>query len=432
MRTLNWKEMIATLALVACLGGTAHAEQRETRGGFEGNGGDAVRVDGNLVLRDFMSKARLDSVPNNSKFLQAYPELLQLVRELSHANPNFAHAVWQDLLQAKIWVTDADLPLLPASATALIAGRAEVQIAIRNGADIIISLPALAQVRDKEYVFLHESIHGLMRGDGPWHHEKVRSLVRYLRENRGKYQPEEVRTLFGKMEISYYSYSDRQEIEGKILDVLLRADGSPEFRCALFNSYVRSNTGIPSYSSSLDRFVSDRSGFFGGSGSSREDERDPGLDHSLAKLNDYSYCNPKQTMGKALLKNYPRFMQWKEKPVDTYELDKTIIIFWERRNIFGGVTDTDQASCEEYVGAEIRAKFRVAEERVRAMNAELNRAKADARAVAETDPAKSLAILKVVEEFTESPKETAASIKTSREMFNTNLKRCRARYPGQF
>jgi hypothetical protein len=233
----NWKRWMGVLGM--CLAVTANAASERPEGHFEGNGGDAVLKDGNLVLRDFMQKARIDAVPDTIGYLKGYPELSQLIRDLAPGNPSFAMSIWSNLSETRLWLTDAALPLLPAAATALVAGKADVQIAIRYGNDIVISRPALAQVQDKEYVFLHEALHGLM-GDASsaWHHEKVRALVRYVKENRGHYDAKAFDQILGKFQVDagrpWREEGADIDAQRQVAIAMVQETGSREARCAVY------------------------------------------------------------------------------------------------------------------------------------------------------------------------------------------------------
>ena len=215
-----------------------------------GNGGDGVKVGDDLVLRDFISKNPFKVIKNNREFLERYPEFVALIKDMSKAQPFFAMAIWNDLIDANIFFTQAELPLLPAAATALVAGKADAQIAIRSGNDIIISVPNFEMTQDREYVFLHEALHGLMKDQySPWHHEKVRSLVRELRDNRGKYERQDMYTTLTKFGVSYFNsnWDGKAMMKGseltddgnyiKTMSALIQEDASAQYLCAQYNAY---------------------------------------------------------------------------------------------------------------------------------------------------------------------------------------------------
>ena len=234
-------------------------------GGDSSGAGDGNYVGGELVLRDFMRTNRVDVIESNESFIKGYPEFAALIKDLADADPVFALSVWNDINQAKLWTTNSPLPLLPIAATAIVAGQADVQIAIRSHDDIIISLPALSQAQDREYVFLHEALHHLMERDSnaPFHHEKLRSLVRYLKENRGHYDSSKMANIFNKYGVWAYWHdttllnhgfigidqeqyqdgdlTDTQYKEWALAVALVKEQGRFSDRCAILNDYTSTN-----------------------------------------------------------------------------------------------------------------------------------------------------------------------------------------------
>jgi hypothetical protein len=233
--------LLAASTLVACGARAQNAARVARQGHDEGNAGDGVYVDGKLVMRDFLTNA--DLVLDNKAFLNKYPELVSLLREIGNTNPQLTLAVWNDLTKVRIFTTTAALPLLPKDQTGLDFEQvADVQIAIRDGDDLLISLSDLNQLPEKEYLFLHEAFHGLIKGSGPLHHIKIRSLTKYFKENRGHYVGSSVEQVLSKAGLSLYpfysmsSYGDQISASidmNKIYRTLVSGEGSTRSRCAL-------------------------------------------------------------------------------------------------------------------------------------------------------------------------------------------------------
>ncbi|MGZ3694381.1 MAG: hypothetical protein ACXWQO_09370 [Bdellovibrionota bacterium] len=234
------KNAIFALAAIATL---ATSSAFAVEGGTEGNGGDAVRRDGQLVLRDFIKSARLSLVQKNRDFLSQQSEFVALLKDMAAGDPYLALQVWNDLLNVKIWLTEKDLPLLPDAATSVISDKAEVQIAIRNGDDVILSMPNFRNLPADErgYVFVHESLHKLLkdqsadqRGDKEdgkaWHHEEVRWFVGYLRDNRGHYDAKDLNGYLDKFSISHTDVATKT---GKLMRDLVRENGDFAQRCVV-------------------------------------------------------------------------------------------------------------------------------------------------------------------------------------------------------
>ena len=204
-------------------------------GHSEGNGGDGVYVDGKLVLRDFATSSTI--VLDNKAFLEGIPEFMVLLKEIAQVYPSFVTAIWADLAQTRIWQTDQPLRLLPAGQTGLTAHAAEEQIAIRADDDIIFSMPAFLKT-EREYVLLHEGLHGLLNGSGPFHHEKVRALVKLFRDKRGNYSKKQLQSAFRKigLRLPYEGLGrspEQNEFKDNLLRTLLLEEGSFEMRCSL-------------------------------------------------------------------------------------------------------------------------------------------------------------------------------------------------------
>jgi hypothetical protein len=220
--------------------------QQERRGGSEGNGGDGVYEDGALILRDLSRNNQLEVVVNNKTYLESHTGFMNLLRELAEVSPYLAMQTWDDLVAAQIWLTREPLPVLPAAATGVTRRNAEVQVAIRTGRQIIISLHALEQLRSPfEYVLLHEALHGILRTNSAMGHETVRAFVRFISDHRGRFNREDLKSIGRTLGVpTVGAYEDtkiwRSELRGLVLNQLFITDGgrSPDV-CKLYGNFKR-------------------------------------------------------------------------------------------------------------------------------------------------------------------------------------------------
>ena len=149
-----------------------------------GGGGDAVVQNGELVMRDFFDqKTYGELVPNTVEFAKANQKFLALMIDIAKADLRLAQAIYDDLLVMHIIFVDQDLPVLDPNSTALSGPIAQKQIAVRTGNDVVISRPSYELV-PSEYLLLHESLHGVLKGSGPVHHSRVRAIVKFIKDNR--------------------------------------------------------------------------------------------------------------------------------------------------------------------------------------------------------------------------------------------------------
>lgn len=217
--------------------------KEDAGGNFVGNGGDAVVKDGKVTLRDFLKENAIEQVDSSRKFAESVPEFKELVIELMKAHPMFGLAVWNQIAENEVWTTQAELPLLPETATALVGDKAEIQVAIRQGNRIIISLPAFEQV-DKASILLHEAMHGLIDEKGAWLHENVRAVVRAVKDMRGQMTYTKIRQLLIKSKATNFSdetaHDKPETIEN--LKMMLLEKGSKTQRCALYRSFYQINS----------------------------------------------------------------------------------------------------------------------------------------------------------------------------------------------
>lgn len=213
----------------------------ELSGGKIGNASDGVYIDGKFLFRDFLKTTEI--VLDNKKYLENIPAFKKLITDIAQVHPVFALMVWNDLMNAKIWLTDEKLLLLPENQTTLAGEGADEQIAIRDGLDIIISKPSFdnAGVKEndknvKEYILFHEALHGIIRGTGPFHHVRVQAITKYFKDNRDNYNRKDIDILFSKIDLRAdyrHSRSKLKHLRDQTLQILINEEGSFENRCSL-------------------------------------------------------------------------------------------------------------------------------------------------------------------------------------------------------
>ena len=200
-------------------------------GGETSGGGDAVYVEDQLIIRDFLEASSFKTILHNEQFLHAIPDLKKLILDISKVHPELALRVVKDLMTVTLYHSSVPLPLLPASTTAFSGPKADVQLAIRSGNEIILH-PGIQKIKDASYVMVHEALHSLLsENEGPMHHHRVRAIVKYLKENRGSYDKESLQILLQKNK--YYSqyrtsYSELEFFKLNDLDLKCHAIGNNE------------------------------------------------------------------------------------------------------------------------------------------------------------------------------------------------------------
>lgn len=168
-------------ALTMMISSVAIAE--EVTGTESGGGGDAVEVEGQLILRDLAEKGQLQNITNIVKFLDTNTKFRDVIHKIAKANPEFATRLVSELIETRIYTSPEPLNLLPYKQTTVYGSPAEVQLAIRIGQDIVLA-PKFFESSDREYIMIHEALHGLLQDNkGPFHHQRVRNIVRYIYEN---------------------------------------------------------------------------------------------------------------------------------------------------------------------------------------------------------------------------------------------------------
>jgi hypothetical protein len=230
MKTLKAIAAIVSILLLnapAFAGGGAHGE-------------DGVRVNGKLVIREYIEKNKSDmnKVQDNKAFLESTPDFIPLIQEISAVNAPLAASIWAQLMDSHIWLTTKPIPILPEGVTYLSGPKTDVQIAIREDNNILIFTPAF-NVVDQSYTLAHEGLHGMIPGDGFFHHEEVRDVVKYFIFQRGHFVKKDLDQILSDSEVSlplYYDYASPElrvvDIE-KQMSIFIQKKGSPESLCVL-------------------------------------------------------------------------------------------------------------------------------------------------------------------------------------------------------
>jgi hypothetical protein len=152
-------------------------------GAESGGGGDAVMVNGQLVMRDMINTDQTVKIKDNLAFINKAPKFREMIHKIAKVNPEFATDIVNELLTVNIYTSPTSLPVLPYSVTTLSGKGAEVQLATRVNDDVIFA-PEFNTFSQKEDVLLHEALHGLLlENSGPFHHQRVRNIVKYIHQN---------------------------------------------------------------------------------------------------------------------------------------------------------------------------------------------------------------------------------------------------------
>lgn len=216
-------------------------------GNDKGNGGDGVMIGNELVMRDFVSRANFTQVEDTITFLDSIPGFREYIFELARTNGKFAEQVLQNLLKTTIYLSDTDLELLSANQTAVGGLKAQVQLAIRWGNEILISPKFFSEeFKDQRtYLMIHESLHGILDGEGAIHHTRVRTIVNYLKTNRGNYNKQSLREMLDKNGVN--TYIKFEQYDGFIFD----ANPPPNMRCFV----LMKDSGLNRYTVELQRYL---------------------------------------------------------------------------------------------------------------------------------------------------------------------------------
>ena len=149
------------------------------------------------------------SVLNNAELLNATPGFKALIEEIGRADGLIALEILDVLLRADTYVGQNELPLLPAEQTTLTGPSAQAQLAVYDHGELTLS-PRFFGYADAAYLLVHEALHGaLVTDSGPFHHQHVRNIARYLKQNRGHYVGSEFVSFLVK---NGFVYRERQTL----------------------------------------------------------------------------------------------------------------------------------------------------------------------------------------------------------------------------
>lgn len=188
-------------------------------GAETGGGGDAVVINGKLVIRDVIAQKSVSIIENNIEFLQSVKGFKTLIESIAKVNPEFASSIILDLSNVKFYLSASDLPLLPYTQTTM-AGEvaADVQLASRTGDDVILA-PQFLENDYTNYTLIHESLHGLLKNNaGPAHHQRVRNIVKYLYANQGSLTAEGLNEVLKKNNYAEFGARKDKYVWDKNLD----------------------------------------------------------------------------------------------------------------------------------------------------------------------------------------------------------------------
>ncbi len=237
MKLIPFTTILLAFAMVATL---SHAAGHGTGNAADGN----KQADGTVIPRDF-DPLKTTLVIDNRAYLEEREGFIAILKEIAKGSPELALSIWQDLLAARIYTTEGDLPLIDPATTNIVTGKdADTQISIRFQNDILISLKAMNAIPDQFRLwvpYIHESLHGLTyphekmskttdmderRVLKAAHHVNIWAAVNYLQANVGKYNPELLAKLINKIggSTTHWSYA----LRGKENDFLF------EIKLALF------------------------------------------------------------------------------------------------------------------------------------------------------------------------------------------------------
>lgn len=206
-----------------------------------GGGGDAVIVNGQLVMRDFTEQTK--KIKDNLEFINQVPKFREMIYKIAKVNPVFASYVIGELARVNLYESPTSLPILPYNITTLSGKGAEVQLATRLNDDIVFA-PEYFTFKQKENVLLHEALHGLLADNsGPFHHIRVRNIVRYISENLNNLNADEFSEVLS--ENNWYLRESFQKNE--MQEYAWGKNNNSDLRCYFAYQFEESNkfSGIP-------------------------------------------------------------------------------------------------------------------------------------------------------------------------------------------
>lgn len=222
------------IALIILVTLTTQLWAKESRmGGESGGGGDGIISEGELLLREFVNQGEPKIISNNQDFLNSIPDLPELVEEIGKVHPALAITLWNDLQSVRFIHLDTKLELLPKETTTLIGNTGEIQLAVRDGNNIYLSVDAL-YISDLSALLIHEALHSIIPRKGALHHEGVRAINRYIKGNRGKLERKDLDNLLAQ-------YGATLNIFDEKFNSFFNSSLSDNRRCAIWNELASKN-----------------------------------------------------------------------------------------------------------------------------------------------------------------------------------------------
>lgn len=386
--------MMGISAIVAAMGVSASFAGTDVQ-----NGGDGIYVNGKLVLRDFLG-ADAEIIRDNKAFLENIPEFMGLVKDIAKVHPQLAVQIYENVRKPNIWLTKAALPMLPVEMTTIAGTGADAQIAIRDEHDIIISLP-LFNNTEREYLLLHEALHGMVRGDGAFKHAKVRQLTNYIKVNRNSLKRVEMDSLLDKlgvyqMSIIWHSSQNAKNKQEAILSFLLLEQGDLEARCAIIDYQLKKNNGFYNFKiENYGKYASCRN-----------------IDSPNPRESRFDYLKQYYAISDIDIDAIPIPFVYGVSPRPKFWKD------WEYR--------FNQEQCEKYAGAKIKKEIDKAASNIEQVQANVQLLETIAKT--EMDPARLLYLKTVLTEegFDNDLQSKVAELSNkARTVYETNQKRCK-------
>ena len=156
-------------------------------GNDKGNAGDGIYVNNEIVMRDFVKGATLNTVEDNAVFLNELSDVKYLIAEIARANGNIALDILRELANTTYYLSETDFPKA--------ANGREITMYWMDGA-LLIS-PALFKKSDRAYQIILQTLrpghtNQLIQGSTTAKYNAsldraFAGLARYILDNRGRY-----------------------------------------------------------------------------------------------------------------------------------------------------------------------------------------------------------------------------------------------------
>lgn len=201
-------------------------------GAESGGGGDAVIVNGEVVMRDMVLPNNITKIKNNLEFMNAVPHFREMISKIAKVRPYFAARIIGELSGVTLYRSPSKLPVLPYSETTISGKAADLQLATRVNDEIIFA-PEFFSYPQAEFVLLHEALHGLLdENSGPVHHQRVRTIVKYIFDNLDNLDSDSLSSVLTE--------NNFRDDSNDIYPVLWNEEESDLLRCFVYNQSTRS------------------------------------------------------------------------------------------------------------------------------------------------------------------------------------------------